>query len=110
MQHAVTLSSKLGLGSPPGAVRVTPDERTLLVTVNAAKTLEVIDTETLSTRSVIGVQASPMGIAVPPDSKAAYVANTGIGTVSIVDLVAGRVLLSFPVGKGPEFLIYALGP
>lgn len=104
------LASKLAPGVPPGPgrLRITPDGRTLLVTVNAARTLEIIDTETLAVRLVVDVEASPMGMAVSPDSRTAYIASTGAGTISVVDLVAGRITQSLAVGKGPEFLLYAL--
>ena len=56
----------------------------------------------------IAVGKNPNSIAIHPDGRTAYVANTRDGTVSIVDLTPRKVRDTFPVGVEPFAL--ALSP
>ena len=57
-------------------------------------------------QTVLGVGAGPMGFAFSPDGETMLVANHGEGTVSTVDLAAGRVTGTFKAGTGIETLTY----
>ncbi|MBV8843550.1 MAG: hypothetical protein JO307_12145, partial [Bryobacterales bacterium] len=48
----------------------------------------------------------PMGFAVSPDGNTLLVANHGDGTVSVVDLKAGKISSTFKAGTGIETLSY----
>jgi YVTN family beta-propeller protein len=41
----------------------------------------------------------PAGATTSPDGKRVYVANGGAGTVSVIDVAAGKVIVDIPVGK-----------
>jgi YVTN family beta-propeller protein len=51
---------------------------------------------------VLTVGKDPMGFAISADGKTALVANHGDGTVSVVDLVASKVVDAFKAGAGIE--------
>lgn len=44
----------------------------------------------------------PAGVAVSPDGTAAYIANEGSNTVSVIDPATGAVRSTIPVGPGPR--------
>jgi YVTN family beta-propeller protein len=52
------------------------------------------------------VGKDPMGFAASADGKTLLVANHGDGTVSVIDLKAGRVVNTFMAGTGIETLTY----
>lgn len=106
---AVRLQSKLAPGVPPGPgrVRVTADGRSVLVTVNSAATLGVVDAASLVSTKVIPVGSSPMGVTVAPDGRTAFVAETGANAVAVVDL-ASESVSRFEVGRSPEFVVHVV--
>ena len=79
-------------GRHPGAARLTPDGRTLLVP-NRDDGGSVIDVTSLQTLATISVVAHPDQIAVLPDSSLAFVSSSGANQLSAVDL-RRRVLLT----------------
>lgn len=52
---------------------------------------------------------NPLGIALDPDGRRAYVALNGADAIAEVDLVAGYVLRRIPCGKSPRAVAYHLG-
>jgi len=60
----------------------------------------VIDTATNTVVATIGVGSAPMGIAVTPDGKHAYVANFNSASVSVID-TATNAVATVPVGIHP---------
>jgi len=62
----------------------------------------VIDTATeTASPATIGVGEDPMGIAITPDGKTAYVVNAGEGTVSVVDTATSTTVKTIKVGTRP---------
>jgi YVTN family beta-propeller protein len=77
----------------------------ILATAERSQSLVLIDPERAFAVSAIatGQQGTHM-VAVSPDTRRAYTADIGSGTVTIVDLAAGRKLRSFRLGGAPEGL------
>ena len=86
-----------------------PDGR-LVATTERSRTLTVVDT-----RRGDRVTAIPTGqegthmVAVSPDGRRAYTANIPAGTVTVVDLAAGRKLRDIAVGGRPEGIALTRG-
>jgi len=81
--------SSKGLGWPIG-LAVSPDGAKLVVALNQADQIAIVDTATRSSK-LVKVGAYPYGVAVDPDGRRALVTNELDGTVSVVDLASGNV-------------------
>jgi YVTN family beta-propeller protein len=85
----------------------TPDGSKLVVCSENPAIVNVIDAKNLHAKqTVLTVGKDPMGFAVSPDGKTLLVANHGDGTVSVVDLNAGKITSTFKAGTGIETLGY----
>ena len=86
---------------PHGIVWV-PDGR-LVATTERSRSVAIVDTRRGDAVSSIetGQQGTHM-VAVSPDGRRAYTANIASGTVSVLDLAAGRKLRDIAVGGRPE--------
>ena len=75
----------------------------LLVTAEDDRALLIVDAERGLVRSAIttGQRGSHM-VAVAPDGNRAYVANIGSGSLTVVDIAAGKVIAHIPTGAGAE--------
>ena len=73
----------------PRDIAVSPDGRTLLVSLNLADTAALIDTATGNVRYVT-VGHYPYGAGITGDGKYGLVSSETEGTVSVIDLAAGR--------------------
>jgi YVTN family beta-propeller protein len=62
--------------------------------------VSVIDTHTHRAVRVLPAGRSPVGVAITPDSKSAYVANEAVGSVSVLATRTGAVDATVPVGEG----------
>jgi PQQ-dependent catabolism-associated beta-propeller protein len=88
----------------PRAAVFTPDGKLALVTAEIGGTLAIID---VATRAVVGAvtlqggRGKPVGVAVSPDSRFAFVANGGTHSVSVVDLDRRQEVAQIPVGRRP---------
>jgi YVTN family beta-propeller protein len=85
-----------GLGWPIG-LAVTPDGNTLVVALNQADQVAIVDLRTATSR-LAQVGRYPFGVAT--DGSRAYVSNEYDGTVSVVDLASASVTATIGVG-GP---------
>jgi YVTN family beta-propeller protein len=67
-------------------------------------TVSVIDTASRGVVDavVLPLVNSPLGVAVTPDGKHAYVTNGGSNTVSVIDTASNTVVATVPVGKEPS--------
>jgi YVTN family beta-propeller protein len=83
----------------PEGLDVSPDGTRLVVALNQADSVAIVDTKTRAVRYV-GVGGYPYSAQVDRDSKRAFVTNELPGTVTVIDLQAGTVTGTIPVG-GP---------
>lgn len=94
----IDLTPNLG---PHGLVWL-PDGR-LVATTERSQTLTIVDTRRGDTVSAIRTdQQGTHMVAVSRDLARAYTANIPTGTVTVIDLAAGRKLRDIPVGGRPE--------
>jgi YVTN family beta-propeller protein len=63
--------------------------------------VSVIDTVANTVVATVGVGGNPIGIAVTPDGKHAYVANQVSNNVSVIATATNTVMATVPVGFGP---------
>ncbi len=91
-----TESAKLGW---PGGIAVTRDGSKLLVALNQADTLAIVDlTSSAHAIRLVRVGKFPYGVVANIDNKTAYVSNELDGTVSVVDITKAVVGTSIGVG------------
>ena len=84
------------------------DDRRAAVTVEGIRSLLIVDVETGKVEKTIPFdQAIGHMVAVSTDADRAFVANIGDGTVSVLDLVAGRKLKDLQAGEGSEGIALA---
>jgi DNA-binding beta-propeller fold protein YncE len=83
-----------GLGWPIG-LAVTPDSRTLVVALNQADQVALVDLKTKASR-LVKVGKYPYGVAT--DGRTAWVSNEYDGTISTIDLAGGTVTRTTDVG------------
>ena len=91
----------IGEGSRPHGLKALPDGR-LLVTAEGKRELVVADPRTgKMSRIATGKDVSHM-VAASPDGRRAYVSSLASGSVTVIDLAAGKVLQNVSTGKGAE--------
>ena len=105
----------------PIRVYLTPDGRHAVVSCARAGEIAVYDTASLELRGRIGMSLEaadegqdrlfgnvfgdspvPIGVALHPDSRHAFVANAGADKVAVVDLKEQKVLKALATGKEPD--------
>jgi YVTN family beta-propeller protein len=75
----------------------------IVVTTERSQSVAVVDP--VAGKLLSSIKTSQQGthmVAVTSDRTTAYTANIGSGTVSVIDLIAGRTLRHIPVGGRPE--------
>ena len=85
-------------------MRFSRDGRTAFATSEIGRALTVIDVTRHSAAATIAITdsgAKPVGIALSPDARIAYVATGRGNTVAVVDLATRRQVASIPVGQRP---------
>ena len=89
-------------GARPHGLRALADGR-LLVTAEGLKELLVVDPKArkVLARIPTGKEVSHM-VAAAPEGKMAYVASIGSGSVTVVDLAAGKAIKDIATGQGAE--------
>jgi YVTN family beta-propeller protein len=102
--------------TPPLAAQVTrAGPGTLLVVSQKDATVTFLDPVTGRTRATVATDPSPQEVAISPDGRTAAVANYGLpfgpapgGTVTILDVAAGRKRKTVDVGAGsaPHGLVW----
>jgi YVTN family beta-propeller protein len=74
----------------------------IVATAEGSDTLVVVSADGRHVRAIaIGQEGTHM-VAVSSDGRRAYTANMGSGTLSVIDLAAGRKLRDLPAGAEPE--------
>ncbi|HEY3020167.1 MAG TPA: beta-propeller fold lactonase family protein [Solirubrobacteraceae bacterium] len=81
----------------PEGLAATPDGRTLVVALNQADQVAIVDVTTGAAK-LVKVGRYPFGVAVAPDGTTALVSNEYDGTVSFVDVAAAKQVASVGVG------------
>ena len=97
-----------GLGDfPPQLVRlkVSPDNRWLVVSYNVSKKAALLETRDLRRQVLFDLEKSPMGIGFP-DTGHAYVTNHNSGSVSVIDLGAQKLAGRFATRMGAETMAF----
>ena len=96
------VTTTVPVGSGPGGVAVTSDEKMVYVANSNDGTVSVIDTGTNTVISTvnIGTENGSTGVAVNPAGTKGYVVGN-YGTVSVIDTATNNVTATMPVGSGP---------
>jgi YVTN family beta-propeller protein len=92
------------VGSVPKVVKVTPDNKYILVSNWCSYTVTVISVESGKTVTSIKIGRYPRGIAITGDSKYAYVAEMGGSNIHRIDLRDFSKTL-IPVGANPRAVV-----
>ena len=92
----------IGVNSRPHGLKALPDGR-LLVTAEGTRELVIVDPQAakVAARIPTGREVSHM-VSASPDGKHAYVTSLAGGSVTVIDLVTGKVVKDIPTGKGAE--------
>jgi len=84
------------------------DDGRLIATTERSQSLTVVDTRAGDRVTAIATgQKGTHMVAVSPDARRAYTANIPAGTVTVIDLAAGRKLRDIAVGGKPEGIALA---
>ena len=89
------------VGSVPKVVKVTPDNKYILVSNWCSYTVSIISVETQKTVKSIKIGRYPRGISISGDSKFAYVAEMGGNRIHRIDL-DNFALDYIPIGSNPR--------
>jgi YVTN family beta-propeller protein len=89
------------VGSVPKVVKVTPDNKYILVSNWCSYTVTIISVETQKTVKTIKIGRYPRGISISGDSKFAYVAEMGGSRIHRIDLEIFSVDY-IPIGSNPR--------
>ena len=89
------------VGSVPKVVKVTPDNKYILVSNWCSYTVSIISVETQKTVKSIKIGRYPRGISISGDSKFAYIAEMGGNRIHRIDL-DNFALDYIPIGSNPR--------
>ena len=98
-----------GLGEfPPqlNRLRVSPDNRYLVVSYNVSRIAAVIDTEAPERQHLVKLDKGPMGIAFGADLHHAFVTNHDAGTISVIDLKTMQLAGAIKTHMGAETMAF----
>ncbi|MBI2898205.1 MAG: hypothetical protein HYY06_31940 [Deltaproteobacteria bacterium] len=94
-------------GGYPSGLELSADGSTLLVALELAGALALIDVATGDEvgRVELGEEAHPYGVVLSPDGETAYVSLWAGDAVAVVSLASRTTTGSIPVGKNPESML-----
>ncbi len=92
-------------GEQPVRVRITPDNKTLLVVNFRAATLGIHDAATLQQRAEVPVIADPEEVGILPNSSLAFVMSRSQNRLSVVDVRRGIFLTNLVLAGNPTQMI-----
>ena len=97
-------SLKLGPGTMPQDVKLSPDGQVFYVADMMADGVHLVDGENMTTIGFLPTGKGAHGLYVSRDSKVLYVSNRGEGSVSVVDLQTRQVAAKWkiPGGGSPD--------
>jgi YVTN family beta-propeller protein len=87
-------------------LRVTPDNKHLIVVYNVSRMAAVLDTEDLGGHRPFQLEKGPMGIAFPDSGDTAFITNHDQGSVSVLDLKTMKIAHRLPTRMGPETMAF----
>lgn len=87
----------------PEDIAISPDGKTLLVALLNSDRAALIDTTSQAVR-VVTVGAYPRGAIIERNGRYGYITNSNDGTISKIDLAAGTVSATIPLGLSGEDL------
>lgn len=103
---ATGIEHRIGVGTFPDAIAVTPDGREAYVTNYSSNSVTPINLVTGRAGSPISAGIGPSAIAITPNGERAYVTDAGTSslghTVTPISLRTHRVLAPIKVGDGPQ--------
>ncbi|HKS28641.1 MAG TPA: PQQ-binding-like beta-propeller repeat protein, partial [Pyrinomonadaceae bacterium] len=88
-----------------GRIRLTSDGRKLVVALS--KKVVVFDAKTHRQISEAELSSSPKVLTLSGDNRRAFLTNPDDNSVSVVDIVAGKLLATFQTGKKPDGIGWA---
>jgi DNA-binding beta-propeller fold protein YncE len=106
-----SLVATIHLGGGVGNTVYDPGSKRILVAVQGKNELAAIDPETariINRYPVHGIE-HPHGIALDVSDRLAFVAGEGNNRVAVMDLESMQVLMTAPVGNGPDVLAFDPG-
>jgi YVTN family beta-propeller protein len=92
------------VGSVPKVVKVTPDNKYILVSNWCSYTVTIISVETQKTVKSIKIGRYPRGISISGDSKFAYVAEMGGNRIHVINLEDFSTSF-IPIGSNPRAIV-----
>lgn len=101
--------------TPAVQLYLTPDEKTIVSADQGSRdkpgrTLSVIDTAAMTTRSTVPTGSGPHGVAIDTTGHFAWVTNSYDNTVSAIDLTSLSVSATIPVAAAPNGISYSPRP
>jgi YVTN family beta-propeller protein len=100
LTNTASTNISTGAGYPPYGVAATPTYT--FVTIPSGGWVYVYSTKGKYYVTSRAVGSYPTGVAASPDGKYVYVANSGSGTVSVLNQVTLATVATVPVGVGPN--------
>jgi DNA-binding beta-propeller fold protein YncE len=85
-------------------LRVSPDNRHLIMSFHTTSQVAVFDTHDLKSQYVFATGKGPMGIAFQDFGSKAFVTNHDQGSISVIDLGAMRLTGEITTPMGPEMI------
>ena len=104
--NAGRVDDEIACGQHPSSLALSPDDRRLYVTGTYSGTLDAFDLADGKLRPAGSVKVGfePVGVAVSPDGRYAYVALQAAAAVAVVDLEKLAVEGRIEVGRWPRYL------
>ena len=94
--------ANITVGTDPRWIDVSADQSKAFVTNRGSDSITVIDTMTMTIDTTIELLegSAPLGVAPGPNGDHLYVINTGLSSVSKIELSSGQVVATSPAGEG----------
>ena len=88
--------------APHHGLAMTPDERTLCAAGRASDYVALLSTRRLRPRAIIEVDDAPGWVAISPNGKRCFAANTRADTLSVISIRKRREIRRLQLGDGPK--------
>lgn len=103
-QQSVTRTIDLGQYTRPHGIAFMPGDSTVVVTSEATGNIVIVNIRNGSMRAIPTMGQGSHMVGLSADGRWAVTGNMGSNTVSLIDVVAGSVVKSWPVPNTPEAL------